>query len=575
VTAAVTPPRRSTGLAHLVPALAWLPRTTRSSLGKDVVGGLAAGSVVIPQAMAYATIADLPAQVGLYTCLVPMVVYALLGGSRTLSVSTTSTVAVLTGSTLIAAGVAASGEDPAGDLAMLTLLVGVILLAARLLKLGTLIDNISEATLTGIKVGVGLTVAAGQLPKLLGIAGDPTADAFIGEVRGIIEDLGDISWVTVALSVATIAVLLGVDRLAPRVPGPLLAVVLGIVLVGVFSIDQHGVALIAPVPSGLPTPVAPAFDHLGGLVGGGFAIAIMCFLETASVAGSVRRPDEPPIDNDQELAANGVSCVAGAFFRAMPSAGGFSQTAINQRSGAVTQLSELVTALLAVACALFLGGVLSDLPQATLGCMVVVAVAGLIRPAELRRFWHLDRVEFWVAVVTATSGLLFGLLPAVLIGVLLTLLLVLRELDRVGVTELQPTPTGDDVRAAGEGTVPVAGLLVLRLDGPLYTANVRGAHRRMLAAVDAAGPEVLVLDATAVGMLPVTVIDQFADLERELAARDVTFWIAALPPRTLATARRTPRWDELVGDRRLYPTSLAAIRHYRDVVEASGDPRTT
>ena len=451
MTATAAPAGRSTGIAKLVPALGWLPHTTRSSLGKDVVGGLAAGSVVIPQAMAYATIADLPAQVGLYTCMVPMVVYALLGGSRTLSVSTTSTVAVLTGSTLIAAGVAASGEDPAGDLAMLTVLVGVILLAARLLKLGTLIDNISEATLTGIKVGVGLTVAAGQLPKLLGIAGDPTADAFVGEVRGIVEDLGDISWVTVALSIATVAVLLGVSRLAPRVPGPLLAVVLGIVLVAVFSIDDHGVALIAPVPSGLPTPVAPAFDHLGGLLGGAFAIAIMCFLETASVAGSVRRPEEPPIDNDQELAANGVSCVAGAFFRAMPSAGGFSQTAINQRSGAVTQLSELVTALLAVACALFLGGVLSDLPQATLGCMVVVAVAGLIRPSELRRFWHLDRVEFWVAVVTAASGLLFGLLPAVLVGVLLTLLLVLRELDRVGVTELQPTPGGDDVRVARGG----------------------------------------------------------------------------------------------------------------------------
>ena len=124
----------------------------------------------------------------------------------------------------------------------------------------------------------------------------------------------------------------------------------------------------------------------------------MCFLETASVAGAVRRRDEPPIDNDQELAANGLACLAGSFFRAMPSAGGFSQTAINQRAGAVTQLSELVTALLAVACALFLGGVLSDLPQATLGCMVVVAVAGLIKPSELRRFWRLDRVEFWVAV---------------------------------------------------------------------------------------------------------------------------------------------------------------------------------
>jgi sulfate permease, SulP family len=175
---------------------------------RDVVGGLAAGSVVIPQATAYATIADLPVEVGLYTCMVPTVVYVLLGGSRTLSVSTTSTVAVLTGSTLLSAGAAASGDDPARDLATLTLLVGAILLIARVLKLGALIDYISSATLTGIKSGVGLTVAAGQLPKLLGIAGDPDATTFFAEVHGMVEDLADISWVTVALSVATIATLL-------------------------------------------------------------------------------------------------------------------------------------------------------------------------------------------------------------------------------------------------------------------------------------------------------------------------------------------------------------------------------
>ncbi len=535
----------------------------RERSGRDLLGGLAAGSVVIPQAMAYATIADLPPEVGLYTCMVPMVVYVLLGGSRTLSVSTTSTVAVLTGSTLLAAGVAASGDDPARDLATLTLLVGVILLVARMLKLGALIDNISEATQTGIKIGVGLTVAAGQLPKLLGITGDPDASSFVAEVRGLVEDLGDVSWSTIALSAVTVVLLLALSRFAPRVPGPLVAVVLGILLVAVWSIDEHGVALIAPVPSGLPTPVAPTFERLGDLLGGAFAIAIMCFLETASVAGAVRRRDEPPIDNDQELAANGIACIAGSFFRAMPSAGGFSQTAINQRAGAVTQGSEVATALLAVACALFLGGVLSDLPQATLGCMVIVAVAGLIRPSELRRFWRLDRIEFWVAVVTTAAGLVLGLLAAVLVGVVLTLGLVLRELDRTGVTELRPTLDGADLGLAGSDAAPVPGLLVLRFNGPLYTANVRGANRRVLAAVDAASPDTLVLDMSAVARAPLTAVDHFADLEAELIARGVRCWFANLPPQTLATARLLPRWDEMAADGRLFPTALAAVKAYR------------
>ena len=545
-----------------MPSATWLLGYQRKWLAKDLVGGLAAGAVVIPQAMAYATIADLPVEVGLYTCMVPMVVYALLGGSRTMSVSTTSTVALLTGSTLIAAGVAAEGTDPIGDLAMLTLLVGLILLVARLLRLGALIDNISQATLIGIKVGVGLTVAAGQFPKLLGIDGDPDAESFFAEVAGIVDDLGDVSWTTVAFSAATLAVLLGVSRLVPQLPAPLLAVALGIVLVNLASLDEHGIALIAPVPSGLPTPVAPSFDHVGALAPGAFAIAIMCFLETAAVAGAVRRRDEPPIDNDQELAANGVACIAGAFFRAMPSAGGFSQTAINESAGARTQLSELVTASLAVGCALFLGGVLSDLPEATLGCMVIVAVLGLIKPAEWLRLWRLGRIEFWVAAITAASGLCFGLLVAVAVGVALTLFLVIYELDHLGVTELQATPDGHDVQVAGDDTVPIEGLLILRFDGPLYTANIRGANRKILAAVDSAQPSTLLLDTSAVPGLTVTVLEQFADLQRELEARGVALWVGALPPRSLATARQLPGWTAAEAEGRVFPTALAAVRAY-------------
>ena len=387
--------RHATRISSFVPALGWLRDYDRSLLVRDVIGGLSTGAVVIPQAMAYTTIADLPVQVGLYTCMVPMVVYALLGGSRTLSVSTTSTVAVLTGSTLLAAGVAAGSTHPERTLATLTILVGAILIATRAFRLGTIIDNISEATLTGIKVGVGLTVAAGQLAKLVGVPGDPAANTFFAELRTVFDQRSQVSMVTVVLSLATIVVLLVVARVAPRVPGPLIAVAGGIALVAFASLDQHGVALIAPVPSGLPLPVAPALDNIGALLPGAFAIAIMVFLESVSVARAVRRADEPAIDNDQELSATGVSCLAGAFFRAMPSAGGFSQTAVNLGAGAQTQLSELVTVLLAVGCTLVLGPVLGNLPQATLGAMVFVAVIGLIKPAELVRFWRLSRTEFW------------------------------------------------------------------------------------------------------------------------------------------------------------------------------------
>jgi MFS superfamily sulfate permease-like transporter len=191
----------------------------------------------------------------------------------------------------------------------------------------------------------------------------------------------------------------------------------------------------------------------------------------------------------------------------------------------------------------------------------------LIKPSELDRFWRIDKLSFWVAVVTAAAGLVFGLLPAVLVGVVLTLGLVLHELNQVGVTELQLAPGGDDLLVAGPTTRRVPGLLILRLEGPLYTANVRGYHRRALAAIDAADaadhPDTVVIEASAMGAATVTVMDQFADFEREVAARHARLWLAALPPRALAAARQAPRWAELSAAGRLHPTALAAVRRYQ------------
>jgi MFS superfamily sulfate permease-like transporter len=340
----------------------------------------------------------------------------------------------------------------------------------------------------------------------------------------------------------------------------------GILLVAIAQIDEHGVALIAPVPSGLPSPVAPEFDRASELLPGAFAIALMVMLETLAVARTVRKRTEPEIDNNQELVANGLSCAAGAFFRAMPSAGGFSQTAINQSAGARTQLSELVTVVLAVGCALFLGDVLSDLPAATLGCMVIIAVIGLIQPAEMARYWRLSKIEFWIASATAVTGLVFGLLVAVLVGVLLTLVLLIVELDRIDITELQPTPGHDDVRPAGDDTRPLEGLLVLRFDGPLYTANVRSENQKILRAVDARpGTRVVVIDGTALAQVTVTVIDEVAELETALGERGVTLWFAGLTPAASATAHKLPRWSELEAAGRVHPTSLSAIQAFDEM----------
>jgi high affinity sulfate transporter 1 len=555
-----------------IPVLTWWKTYDRRWVRADVVAGLAAGAVVVPQAMAYATIADMPVEIGLYTCMVPMLVYVLLGGSRAMSVSTTSTVAVLTASTLVAAGLVAGSDDVVADLSTLVLMVGVILLIARVLHLGNLIENISEAVLVGLKTGVGLTVAVGQLPKLLGITIDPDADHFFSELRSVIDHLSDTSVVTLVFSTVTVAVLLLMSRYVPKVPGPLVAVVGGILAVAIGNLDEHGLALIAKVPSGLPTPHLPPFDHVTRLLPGAIAIALMVYLETITVARTVRTATEPPIDNDQELFAVGAASFAGAFFQSLPAAGGFSQTAVNQRSGARSQVSEVTTVVLAVLVALFLGAVLDDLPQATLGAMVFVAVVGLIKPADWVRLAKVSRLELIVATVTASVALVAGMLVGVAFGVVGTLYLLLHEINHAPTVELRPNAAGLMAPATPDSQ-PVPRLLVLRVLVPLYTGNARVVQRAVLAAVDAAEvkPDVVILDATAVAGVTTTVIEAGRETEQQLSERGVELWLASLEPHAEAGMRHAPRWQELVDARRIHATVEEAVTAFRQRRSAASD----
>lgn len=521
----------------------------RGWVRSDIVAGLAAGAVVVPQAMAYATIANLPVQVGLYTCIVPMAVYALLGGSRAMSVSTTSTIATLTATTLVSAGVAAQAGDDGqalGGLMTLTLLVGVFLLIARLLRLGSLVENISQATVLGLKIGVGATVAVGQLPKLLGETENVSGHGFLRSLAAVADAVGTANPATVALSAGSILTLVLLARFVPAVPGSLVVVMAGILLVWLAHLDELGIALIAPVPSGLPLPGLPDLSMLGVLVPGALAIAVMAFLESAAVARGIRTTSQPQIDSDQELLATGAANVAGAFFTTMPAAGGFSQSAVNQSAGARTQLATLVTVALALLVALFLGPVLSLLPQATLAAMVFVAVVGLIDIPELVRWWSLSRLDFWVALVVALVGLTAGLLVAVAVGVVVTLLLVLRELN---------IPKLDVTGSRGRA-------VAIHLGRGMYTANALANERAIIAlALGRSEPtDAVILDVERIDFLTVTVLDALEDLDRELMAHGITLHLAGLTRSAESTAVRTEWFRGLRHAGRVHATVAEGLR---------------
>lgn len=515
-------------------------------LRADVVAGLTAGTVVIPQAMAYATIAGLPVQVGLYTCLVPMAVYALFGGARALSVSTTSTIAVLVASAL--AALPAHSVDTAAHqvqaAATLTFMVGVCLLGMRLLRLGALVEMVSPATLSGIRVGVGLTVAASQLPALLGVTSDPDDDGFFGRVGDVLGKLESVNGPTVAISATCLVVLLALRRFAPRVPGPLVVVAAGIALVALTAVEDHGVALIDKVPRGLPDVQLPVAGDILDLLPAALAIAVMAFLETVLVSRTNRRRDEPAIDVDQELVAVGLASLGGGLTQTLPPAGGLSQSAVNLRAGARSQVAQLATVVLALLVALLLAPVLDDLPRCVLAAVVFVAVIGLLDATDFVDYARIDRAELWIALIVAAIGLTGGMLVGVAVGLVLTLALVVRHVNQPQVRRLYPRPEGGwtTTPPTAGAAPPVGDVVLLHLDRSLYAGNAQPTVDAVLAAADAAQPpaRAVILETAAVHDVTVPFLDALRTMATDLEQEGSMLVVAGLPPESSAVLDRSP-----------------------------------
>jgi sulfate permease, SulP family len=540
------------GLVGYVPAVGWLRDYQRSWLRGDLAAGVTTAAVVIPQAMAYATIAGLPVQVGLYVATVPMLVYALLGTSRPLSVSTTSTISALTAA---AVTVAAAGDPSRALVAASTLavLVGALLLLAGLLRLGFLADFISAPVLAGFKAGTGLLIAAGQLGKVLGVPQE--GDSFFRKVGSALSHLGEISWSTAGLAAASIAILLALRRWAPRsLPGPLLVVALGILLAVVTGLADRGVALVGKIPPGLPGFAAPDLAMVQGLLPAAAGVALMAFVESIAAARAFATGGEPEVDADQELRALGAANVAAGCFQAFPAGGGLSQTAVNRETGACSQLAEVVTALVVVLTLLFLTPLFENLPQATLGAVVIVAVTGLVDLAALRRILDIRVRDFGLALVALTGVLVLGVLQGVLLAVIVSMLTLIYGANHPPIEVLGRRPgTGswrDLDRHPDDETVP--GLMVVRPVASIYFANAPRVRRRLLDLVDAAAPrpDVLLVDFGAVPDIDITALDLLPMVDADLRERGITLWLANINARPLDMLRRLP--DAAAWERRLF-----------------------
>jgi len=553
-----------------LPIADWLFSYQKEWLRPDLIAGLTTAAVVIPKAMAYATIAGLSVQVGLYTALVPLAIYAVMGTSRPLSVSTTTTIAVLTATEL---GQVVLGGDPTSLLkasAMLTLLVGGILVLASLLRLGFIANFISEPVLVGFKAGIGLVIVLDQIPKILGIH-IPRA-SFFHNLLAIVRGAPEAKLATLAVGLAMIVLLVGIERFLPRMPAPLIAVAVGIVATRFLGLQEHGVELVGRIPQGLPTITIPEFSLVQQLWPGALGIALMSFTETIAAGRAFAKSEEPPIRPNQELLATGIANAGGAFVGAMPAGGGTSQTAVNRRAGARTQLSELVTAMVALATILLLAPLLGLMPQATLAAVVIVYSIGLIQPKEFQAILSIRRTEFTWALTALAGVVLLGTLKGIIVAIVVSLVALASQVADPPVYVLGRKPGTNVFRPRSkehleDETFP--GLLLLRLEGRIFFANAGNIGQKIRLLVNEAQPKVVVLDFRAVFDLEYSALKALSEGEKRLRDQGVSTWLVGLNPGVLQMVQRAPLGEDLGREKMLFNLELA-IQKYTELFAGVG-----
>ena len=558
-------------LGRYVPALQWLRSYERTWLRYDAVAGLTASAVVVPQAMAYGAIAGLPLVVGLYTALVPLVVYAVMGTSRPLSVTTTSTIAILTAHALQEVTPGATDAQLVLATGTLACLVGAMLLAASVLRLGIVGSFISEPVLVGFKAGIGLTIVVDQVPKLLGV--HFAKGHFFHNLVSIVDQLPHAAVPTVLVASAMLALQLGLQRFLPRVPASLVTVAAGITLSGLVGLNRFGVESVGELTPGLPSFALPEwslFNHLWPAAAG---IALMSFVETIAAGKAFRGPDEPLPSSNKELLAIGLTNLVGGFFHNLPSGGGTSQTAVNRKAGARSQIAGLVTAAVVVAVLCLLAPLVHLMPQATLAVIVVVPCVGMVKVPEFRAIWQTRAMEFSWAVASFAGVLLLGTLRGILVAVVLSLLALIFHGSRRPVFVLGRKP-GTDVFRPRTNEHPedesFPGLLIVKTEGMIHFANAQRIGDLTWPLIAEHKPRVVLLDCSAIPDLEYTALKMLTEAEQRMQQAGISLWLAGLNPEPLELIQRSELGKKL-GRPRMYFNLDQAVRSF---LKQSGNVRS-
>lgn len=558
------PTRQSHRLLTRVLTPEWAREYRLGYLRSDLIAGLSAAAVVIPMSLAYATLAGLPVQAGLYTAVAPMLIYAWLGTSRPLSLSTTATIAILTGTALTPLIQTHDSSELAGITAALSFMVGTMLLLAGTLRLGFIADFLSAPVLVGYQAGMGVVIVLDQIPKLLGtniIKGN-----FLHNVVATVSSLPDASLATLLCSGVVLLIILASQRLTPRVPAPLVAVGLGITAMSLFELQRYGVATVGNVPIGFPGLSIPDWGACEQLWPAAMGIALMSFTSTIAAGRGFVRGDEPTPHANRELLAIGGANIAGAFLSAMPASGGSTQTAINAGAGAHTQLCQCVTSIVALLIALLLAPYISLMPDSTLAAIILVYSMAMIRVREFRDIYRVRKTEFTWAVVAVVGVVWLGTLQGIIVAIVVSLIALAYQMADPPVYQLVRKP-GTNIYRPKTSENPddesFPGLLLLHPEGRLFFANAERVSQKMRPMIfTTAQPAIVVLDLSGIFDMEYTALKMLMTADQHLKDKGITLWLVGLNPGVQQMVAKSPLGTSM-GDERMFPNLESAVARYQ------------
>jgi sulfate permease, SulP family len=546
-----------------ISVLDWLPHYRRADFPGDLIAGVTGAAVLVPQSMAYAQIAHLPPVVGLYASVVPLLVYAVLGRVPQLGIGPLASISIVS-----AVGVGKLAPDTSARFialsATLAVIVGVVHLAIGLLRLGFLIRFLSEPVMVGFLGALGVLLIATQLGALTGVQIQSTSTRVYEILRDWIEGLDGASLTTTALGVSSIVVLLAARRWG-RLPSALLLIVISSLAVVALSLDDHGIAVVGEVPSGLALPQNPPWSlhDVQVLLPYAFTITLISILEAMTLAREFAEEHDFEIDANQEIGAIGASNVAAGFFQGMVVTSAITRSTILDAAGARTQLSGALSALIVAPLLMFGTGTFRYIPICVLGAIVVVAVLPFIKIAEARRLWHVQRADFWVMALAFVATVVLGLELGVLLAIATSVTLIVYRVSRPHLPELGRLPGTDSFvelsRHPSAETYPDTA--IVRVEAPLYFTNADALGKR-LQRLERDHPELhtIVLDASGVDHLDATADHELRKLAARYRDRGVTLLLVNVED-DVRRVMDASGLTELVGAEHFFATDSDAVAH--------------